>query len=74
MGGDWFLNFCVIVVFVVAVCGAIYWYAKVVGRGEAKAALEDPRDRNKVLIVSAGIIVFAGLVFLGLVIGGILKL
>lgn len=66
-------NFMVIAAFVFAVGGAIYWYAKKVGGGEARHAFDDPNDRKKVLIISAGIIVFAGLIFAGLVIGGVLK-
>jgi len=72
--GDGLITFIVICVFAFAIGGSMYWYAKLVGKGNAKAAFEDPHDRKRVFIVSAGILVFFGLVFAILVIAGVLKL
>jgi len=71
--GEGLVNFIVICVFVFAVGGLMYLYAKMVGKGEAKAAFQDPNDRKRVFIVSAGILVFFGIIFAILVIAGVLK-
>lgn len=66
--GDGFdlVSFILIVGLIAGTGWLMYWYAKKVGGGEARLAFEDPSDRKKVLIFWAGLIVFALIIFLGL--------
>jgi len=53
-----------LMVLILAVGGLIYLYARHVGRGDPKAAFEDPHDRKKVLIIGGAIIGLAVVIFL----------
>ena len=66
------LVFFVVAGFIGAVGGAIYWYAKHLGRGDVKAAFSDPQERKKIWIVSIALIVVAGIILGALFMAGVL--
>ena len=66
------IHFFVIAGLVGAAGLIIYFYGKKVGGGDFNAAFQDPKDRKKFFIFSAGVIVFFVLVYVGLVIGKVL--
>ena len=65
-------GFLVIMAALFAVGGLIYLYAKHIGRGDVKAAFEDPHDRKRIFIIGAVIAGFAALVIIVLMATGTL--